>query len=86
MLRAGAGEPRTGLAGNQESSGSLPTRAIDSTSTPAVGAFGVRIEQAQIRDKVLLVVGCQCGTGGRGVGDVQDGTTAKKRSSPPPTR
>jgi hypothetical protein len=30
-----------------------------------VGAFGVRVEQAQIGDKVLLVVGGQCGTGGR---------------------
>jgi hypothetical protein len=26
-----------------------------------VGAFGVRVEQAQIGDKVLLVVGGQCG-------------------------
>ena len=29
-----------------------------------------RVEQAQIRDEVLLVVGGQYGIGGRGVGDV----------------
>ena len=35
-----------------------------------VGAFSVRVEQAQIGDNVLLVVNGQNGIGGRGIGDI----------------
>src|ERR1700730_1890502 len=35
-----------------------------------VSTFRVRVEQAQIRDEVLLVVNRQYGIGGRGIGDV----------------
>src|SRR5712675_2575681 len=33
-----------------------------------VGTFRIRVEQAQIRDEVLLVVSCQYGIVGRGIG------------------
>ena len=33
-------------------------------------AFRIRVEQAQIRDEVLLVVNGQYGIGGRGIGDI----------------
>jgi hypothetical protein len=35
-----------------------------------VSTFRIRVEQAQIRDEVLLVVNRQHGTGGRGIGDI----------------
>jgi hypothetical protein len=35
-----------------------------------VGTFRIRVEQAQIRDHVLLVVNGQYGIGGRGIGDM----------------
>jgi hypothetical protein len=35
-----------------------------------VSTLRIRVEQAQIRDEVLLVVNGQCGIGGRGVGDI----------------
>jgi hypothetical protein len=38
-----------------------------------VGAFGVRVEQPEIRDEVFLVIGGQCDTGGRGIGGSNGG-------------
>jgi hypothetical protein len=35
-----------------------------------VGTFRIRVEQAQIRDHVLLVVNGQYGIGRRGIGDI----------------
>jgi|SRR5450755_4345782 hypothetical protein len=35
-----------------------------------VSTFRIRVEQAQIRDDVLLVVNGQYGIGGRGIGDI----------------
>jgi hypothetical protein len=35
-----------------------------------VSTFHIRVEQAQIRDEVFLVVSGQNGTGGRGIGDI----------------
>ena len=35
-----------------------------------VTPVGVRVEQPEIRDEVFLVIGDQCDTGGRGIGDV----------------
>src|SRR6267378_7403883 len=35
-----------------------------------VGALRIRVEQAEIRDEVLLVVSGQYGIGGRGIGDI----------------
>ena len=35
-----------------------------------VSTLRIRVEQAQIRDDVLLIVNGQCGIGGRGIGDV----------------
>ena len=35
-----------------------------------VSTFRIRVEQAQIRDEVLLVVNGQYGIGGRGIGDI----------------
>ena len=35
-----------------------------------VSALRVRVEQAEIRDDVFLVVNGQRGTGGRGIGDI----------------
>ena len=35
-----------------------------------VSTFRIRVEQAQIRDGVLLVVGGQYGIGGRGIGGI----------------
>ena len=36
-----------------------------------VSTLHVRVEQAQIRDDVLLVVSSQNGIGGRGIGDIR---------------
>src|SRR5713226_1810280 len=36
-----------------------------------VSTFHIRVEQAQIRDEVLLVVSGQHGIGGRGIGDIR---------------
>src|ERR1700681_5030346 len=41
-----------------------------SCDVASVSACRVRVEQAQIRDEVLLVVNRQYGIGGRGIGDV----------------
>src|SRR6266850_4943368 len=35
-----------------------------------VSTYRIRVEQAQIRDEVLLVVSGQYGIGGRGIGDI----------------
>jgi hypothetical protein len=36
-----------------------------------ISTFRIRVEQAQIRDDVLLVVNGQYGIGGRGIGDIK---------------
>jgi hypothetical protein len=38
--------------------------------TAPVGTFRISVEQAQIRDDVLLVVSSQYGIGRRGIGDI----------------
>jgi hypothetical protein len=42
-----------------------------SCDVAAVSAFRIRVEQAQIRDEVLLVVNGQYGIRGRGIADIR---------------
>src|SRR5713101_6591441 len=42
----------------------------DACDFAPVSTFRIRVEQAQIRDEVLLVVNGQYGIGGRGIGDI----------------
>src|ERR1700730_12967127 len=42
----------------------------DACDVAPVSAFRIRVEQAQIRDEVLLVVSGQYGIGGRGIDDI----------------
>jgi hypothetical protein len=60
IVRRYADDPATLLAPDQH----------HSYDFAPISTFRIRVEQAQIRDEVLLVVSGQYGMGGRGIGDI----------------